>query len=120
MTKDKMSNARNEGASRRDFLKTSAVLGGALLAPNILAQKIGAAENSNTLRVGLIGCGGRGTGAAKNALAADKNTVLSAMGDVFEDRLQTSLDALRKEAPDQVKVDPAHCFTGLDAYQKVI
>ena len=106
--------------SRRDFLKTSAVLGGALMAPAILPGNSFAAGNDAVLKVGLIGCGGRGTGAAGQALKADPNVVLTAMGDVFEDRLMGSLAALQKEVPGQVKVAADHRFTGLDAYEKVL
>ncbi len=107
--------------SRREFLKTSSALAvGAIAAPAILTNQTRAAENSGTLRIGLIGCGGRGTGAAKQAMSADKNVALVAMGDVFEDNLQTSLKSLKEQCPDKVKVDPEHCFIGLDAYQKVI
>ena len=59
--------------SRRDFLKTSAVVGGALMAPAILPSRSFAAGNTDTIKVGLIGCGGRGSGAATQALRADKN-----------------------------------------------
>ena len=106
--------------TRREFLKTSALLGGALAAPAILPGKLFAKENSDTLRIGLIGCGGRGSGAANQALSADKNVVLVAMGDAFEDRLQSSLKNLQASHPDKVKVNPDKCFVGLDAYQKVI
>ena len=107
--------------SRRDFLKTSAILGGALAAPAILTScKSYAAGGDEVLKIGLIGCGGRGTGAAGNALQADKNVVLTAMGDVFEDRLKVSLHALQTQAPDKVKVSPENQFVGLDAYEKVI
>ena len=106
--------------SRREFLKTSAVIGGALMAPAILPGKSFAAGNSDTIKIGLIGCGGRGTGAAGQALKADKNVVLTAMGDVFEDQLKKSLETLKADEPGKVKVDPDHCFIGLDAYQKVI
>ena len=108
--------------SRRDFLKTSALLGGALLAPAILPSKTFADANGDTLKVGLIGCGGRGTGAASQALHADKNVTLTAVADVFEDRLKGSLEALKHddEISGRVNVDPDHCFVGLDAYQKVI
>src|SRR5438477_11560146 len=118
-----MNTPMDKPTSRRDFLKTSAIIGGALTAPAILPGKLfGAENNGETLKVGLIGCGGRGTGAATQALNADKNVVLWAMGDAFEDRLQGSLKAL-KDDPDvgsKVKVDPEHCFVGFDAYQKVI
>jgi myo-inositol 2-dehydrogenase / D-chiro-inositol 1-dehydrogenase len=107
--------------SRRHFLKTSGtvalatVLGAPLLAPGRAL-----AANSDMLRVGLVGCGGRGTGAANNALRADPNTVLTAMADVFDDRLNNSLQSLKKEHGDRVKVEPDHCFVGFDGYQKVI
>lgn len=106
--------------SRRDFIKTSAVLGGALMAPAILPGSAKAAGSGDLLKVGLIGCGGRGTGAADQALHADKNVALTAMGDVFSNKLQQSLAELKKGNPDKVKVDPDHCFVGLDAFQKVI
>ncbi|HWY77676.1 MAG TPA: Gfo/Idh/MocA family oxidoreductase [Verrucomicrobiae bacterium] len=117
-----MNTTKNELTSRRDFLKTSAVIGGALAAPAILPGRLWAADNSETLRVGLIGCGGRGTGAAGQALSADKNVSLVAMGDAFEDRLQGSLKTLKADPSfgDKVKVTPEKCFVGLDAYQKVI
>lgn len=107
--------------NRRLFLKSTgaAVLGsalpfaaGAVKAPGGLA--------ANTLKVGLIGCGGRGTGAAAQALAADPDVVLTAMGDVFADHLEESLKAILEEQPAKVKVDKAHKFIGFDAYRKVI
>ncbi len=116
--------------SRRDFIKTSAAVTAALAAPVILSSRTFAA-NSDTLRVGLIGCGGRGTGAAGQALQADKNVVLTAMGDAFPEKFQPCLTALQKESAslekdggqgyaDRIKVTPETCFSGLDAYQKVI
>ena len=104
--------------SRRNFLKTSAVLGGALISP-LGFSAAGAADNEK-LKIGLIGCGGRGTGAASQALKADSNVVLTAMADVFENNLKNSLSALQKEAADKVQVASDHCFVGLDGYQKVI
>src|SRR5947199_4739290 len=115
-----MNTQPNQLTSRRGFLKTSALVGGALSAPAILPGKLFAKENSDTLRIGLIGCGGRGSGAADQALTADKNVVLTAMADAFEDRLQTSLKNLETKHADKVKVTPDKCFVGLDAYQKVI
>ena len=106
--------------SRREFLKASILVGGALAAPAILPVKAVAKENMDTLRVGLIGCGGRGSGAASQALNADTNVILTAMGDAFEDQLQRSLQNLQKQHPEKVKVTPEKCFVGLDAYQKVI
>jgi len=110
----------NTVSSRREFLKTSALVGGALAAPAILPGKLFANERTDTLKVGLIGCGGRGTGAAGQALSADKNVVLSAMGDAFAQPLQNSLKALQKDHGERVKVTPDTSFVGLDSYQKVI
>jgi predicted dehydrogenase len=110
-------------ATRRDFLQTStaAVVGGAMAVVLPLAANVHAA-GSDVIRVGLIGCGSRGTGAAEQALNADKNVKLVAMGDVFEDRLQLSLDTLKKNrrVADKVDVKPDHCFTDFDAYRKVL
>src|SRR5438876_3251250 len=105
-----MKTSSNVVTTRREFLKTSALVGGALAAPAILPGKIFAAENSETLRVGLIGCGGRGSGAASQALSADKNVALVAMGDAFEDRLQNSLKNLQTSHPEKVTVTPDKCF----------
>ncbi len=104
--------------SRRNFIKTSAVLGGALISP--LGFSASGAADSEKIKIGLIGCGGRGTGAASQALKADSNVVLTAMADVFENNLKNSLGALQKEAADKVQVASDHCFVGLDGYQKVI
>jgi len=112
--------SNNSLTSRREFLKASALVGSMLAAPAILPGNLFAKENTDTLRFGLIGCGGRGSGAAGQALSADKNVVLTAMGDAFEDQLQNSLHSLQKAHPDKVKVTPEKCFVGLDAYQKVI
>src|SRR5712691_4504328 len=115
-----MKTSSENTTSRREFLKTSALAGGILAAPAILPGRLFAKENSDTLRVGLVGCGGRGSGAAEQALNADKNVILTAMGDAFEDRLQTGLKNLKTKYPEKVQVMPEKCFVGLDAYQKVI
>jgi predicted dehydrogenase len=108
-------------ATRRDFLKTSAVAAGALAAELAIAPGAYAA-GSDVIRVGLIGCGGRGTGAAAQALAADPNAKLVAMGDAFADRIESSLKTLKNDDDIAAKVDvkPDLCFTGFDAYQGVI
>src|SRR5258705_4152928 len=78
-------------------------------------------SRGETLRVGLVGCGGRGRGAAAQALAADANVKLVAMGDAFRDRLQTSLATLKKQdIGSKMDVPEKHQFVGFDAYQKVI
>ncbi len=116
----KMNPQNISSVNRRRFLKSTgvAVIGGTL------AHHIGFAQqptsSSNTLKVGLIGCGGRGTGAASQALQADTNVVLTAMADVFQDRMDESFNALVELHPEKVKVDMAHRFVGFDAYRKVI
>jgi len=85
-----------------------------------LPAVISSRSNTETLRVGLVGCGGRGTGAAVNALKADPHVELTAMADLFDERIQSSLTLLRKEVPDKVKVDPERSFTGFDAYRKLM
>ncbi len=105
----------NRGASRRKFLKTSAVLAGGLA-----IGRTAHAAGSDVLRVGLIGCGGRGTGAAVNALNADKNAKLVAMADAFDWRIAGSLDRIKRAKPDQVAVDDRHRFVGLQAYQELL
>src|SRR5437016_8108417 len=115
-----MKMSSENSTTRREFLKTSALVGGVLAAPAILPGGALAEQRTDTIRVGLIGCGGRGSGAASQALNADPNVELTAMGDAFEDQLQKSLQSLQKEHPDKVKVTPEKSFVGLDAYQKVI
>ena len=117
-----MNQTIDKQTSRRDFLKTSsaAMIGGALASPLGFPSVASAAPNNKKLKVGLIGCGGRGTGAANQALNADENVVLTAMADVFENQLKRSLATLQKEIGEKVQVAPDHCFIGLDGFQKVI
>jgi predicted dehydrogenase len=109
--------------SRRQFLKTSTatVVAGAGVINQAIARSA-YVSGSDVLRVGLIGCGGRGTGAAAQALTADKNVKLTAMGDAFKDRLENSLAELKKNQPLAAKIDvpQSRCFVGFDAYREVI
>lgn len=110
--------------SRRDFLKTSstAIAGATMAAPFVFAAPARAAINSETLKIGLVGCGGRGTGAASQALRADDNVVFWAAADVFEDHVDRTINTLKADADLAKKVDvtPERRFVGLDAYQKLI
>ncbi len=117
-----MNQTDDSKSSRRAFLHSSATaaVGGTLAAQVGFPAVTSAADNSEMLRIGLIGCGGRGTGAAVQALRADDNVELVAMADVFDDRLQRSLALLQKELPAKVKVSPDRSFVGFDAFQKVI
>lgn len=107
---------------RRKFLKLSglAVTASALPFSIIKAAPANKKINADTLKVGLIGCGGRGSGAAAQALSADPNVVLHAMGDLFSDKLQESLKNLKEIHGDKVAVSPEHQYVGFDAYKKVI
>ena len=112
-----MQSNHSPGESRRDFLTTSATLAGAaMIVPHVHAA------GAETIRVGLIGCGGRGTGAASQALRADPHAKLVAMGDMFEDRLEGALKTIKNDDDIAKKIDvkPEMRFTGWDAYKKVI
>jgi predicted dehydrogenase len=101
--------------SRRDFIRASA----ASLAAVGMSGRVFAA-GSDTIRVGLIGCGGRGTYDTGNCLRSAPGVELVAMGDVFKDHLDASRQSLTKSLPDKVKVTDEMCFVGWDAYQKVL
>jgi len=96
---------------RRDFIKTSA-----LAFPAVLRG----AQDVKAVRIGLVGCGGRGTGAASQALKADDYSQLVAVADVDQTRIDDCLARLRRVADAKVRVEPSHQFKGLDAFRKVI
>jgi predicted dehydrogenase len=106
--------------SRRSFLTatTTAALGTAI-AGSFPAISRGATDD-RLLKVALVGCGGRGNGAANQALAADKNVQLTAIADVFPDQLEKSLQLLSQKHPEKVKLDQVQKFVGLDAIDKVL
>jgi predicted dehydrogenase len=104
------------GLSRRDFVKAST-----LAAAAVWSHSGGLfAAGSDRIRLGLIGCGGRGTFDAGNCLKAADGVELVAMGDVFQDHLDSCRAALSQELPDKVNVTDETCFVGWDAYQKVL
>ncbi len=107
--------------TRRDFLRNTGTLAAATALPFFSrVSAFGKPFDTKTLRVGLIGCGGRGTGAANQALAADPNVVLVAMADLFEDRLNESHDNLMKIHPTKMKVDKTKKYIGYDGADKII
>jgi len=119
---DHASHAGSAQPSRRNFLKTStaAVTTGALAA-NLMLPTGAYAGETNILKVGLIGCGGRGTGAAKDALSADPNTKLVAMADTFADKIEIKLSELKKQKiADRVDVADDMKFVGFDAYKQLL
>jgi predicted dehydrogenase len=107
-----------KGFTRRRFLKSSAAASGALLTTGALGR-VAFAGGTDTIRAGLIGCGGRGTGAAENCVQAAPGVEIVAMGDLFEDRLRWSRGELQKLGPAMKVADP-RCFTGFDAFRHVI
>jgi len=117
-----MKKASEEGSgqvSRREFIKASATAGLSLAA---LSAKVPVAfgAGSDVVRLGLIGCGGRGLYDSTKCLSAAPGVELVAMGDLFRDRLDETLKALRNGLGDKVKVTEETCFVGFDAYEKVL
>lgn len=116
------------GFDRRSFLRGSAAAATASMVLGRSARAL-SKDDPDALRVGIVGCGGRGTGAAMQALCAEEGSVvLTAMGDVFQDRLEEShknLEAGLRErfgeaGVSRLQVDPEHRFVGFDAWQKVL
>ncbi|MFN0058729.1 MAG: Gfo/Idh/MocA family protein [Planctomycetota bacterium] len=110
------------GMTRRRFVQTSAALAAAPLLTGLLPQSAPVfAAGSDALRVGLVGCGGRGTGAAQQALTADPGVVITALSDVFSDRIDACHKALSEFSKDgRVQVPAERRFTGFDGYQRLI
>jgi predicted dehydrogenase len=111
----------DSSVTRRRFLQTSAVAGAATVMTQSLPSSFGQAD-SDILKVGVIGCGGRGTGAAKNIVEASPKTRIVALGDAFEDHLKSSYENLMKDEviSPSVKVPEEARFVGFDAFEKVI
>src|SRR4051794_7262129 len=122
-----------EGSSRRSFLKAStAIVGGTVLAANAQIARSAHIGGSDEIKVALIGCGGRGTGAASQALATKGKVTLWAAADAFPSNLEAGLNSIKeqvkrgKDSGDElfndstVNVPKERQFVGLDAYQKAI
>ncbi len=110
----------SQNTTRRKFLKSTAALAGGALASKLTTGEVAHASGSDIIRVGMIGCGGRNTGAAAQALTADPGTRLVAMCDIFMDRVKGKRQILKEQKKDQVTVDDDHCFAGFDGYKHVI
>ena len=109
-----------DNIKRRSFLKNSSILTGSLVLPSFSFKK--QKQLDKKLKISVIGCGGRGTGAAVQALRADKNVELVALCDAFEDRLERSLNAIIDELDGEVdiKVKDKNKFIGFEGYKKAI
>jgi len=115
-----MNQSTNRGTSRRAFLKNAGQVAGAAVVAAGTVPHVHAAEN-NTIQLALVGCGGRGTGAAADALRTTSGPIkLVAMADVFPRRLAASHGNLAKLFPKQVEVPQDRRFLGFDAYQKAM
>jgi len=108
-----MTQSRSERLTRRQFVKTTAV---AAAAPTGFPYVVRGAADDKPIRFGVIGAGGRGRGACRNAMEAAPNVKLVAAADLYEDKLVE----LREKMKDLVEVDPKNCFKGYDAYKKVL
>src|SRR5512139_745037 len=103
--------------NRRDFCKTAAAASVAAVLPGSLGVF---ARGSDAIKVGVIGCGGRGTGATLDCLTADPGVEVVALGDLVPDRVESALEKLKSKFPDRVKVPANRCFTGFDNYLGVL
>jgi len=111
-----MNSTHDTSVTRRDFVKTAAAASFAATIPGNLGLF---AAGSDAIKIGLIGSGGRGTGAALDCLKAAAGVEVVAIGDLVADRVQSSLARLKKDFPDRVKVPVDRQFTGFDNYLKV-
>jgi myo-inositol 2-dehydrogenase/D-chiro-inositol 1-dehydrogenase len=110
---------QNVPLTRRELIKNSSLAGAGMIAfPYVMR---GQANNDNSLiRVGLIGCGGRGSGAADQTLSVQgSNVKLTAIADAFESKVEKTVQGLKSKHSDKVDLPPERCFHGLDAYAKV-
>jgi len=115
-----MSETMKGASSRREFLRNTSRIAGATALVGAAVPKVHAAED-NTIQLALVGCGGRGTGAAANALSVKNGPIkLVAMGDVFESRLKGSYGGLNRRRADQVDVPEDRKFVGFDAHKKAM
>src|SRR6187399_1635592 len=121
-----MNNEINNQKSRRDFVKQSSLIAGGLIAAPLLSQANYFSGSAGEIKVALIGCGDRGTGAAMQALLTKQNVKLVAMADAFRDRLDDCFKVLSDpnnedgNVSGKVSVTEETKFVGFDAYKKAI
>ena len=107
---------------RRFFIKSSSLVAGGLVLPSFNINRMANSANNKKLKVSVVGCGGRGTGAAVQALRADENVELVAMADAFKDRLEKSLNAIKQEFEGEKKIEvkEKNMLVGFNGYKKAI
>ena len=113
-------NPKNNPFSRRDFLKTTATATGLSMTPLMKSGNFAYAAGSDTIRVGLVGAGGRGTGAARDCAVSSPGVEIVAMADLFRDRLEERREPLKEAIGDLYKVTDSRCYSGFDAYKELI
>ena len=106
--------------TRREFLANSAAVAGAGVAGSLAISRSAHAAGSDVVKIGLVGCGGRGSGAVASALSVNPNARLTAMADAFGDRTEMARKSLKRRAGDQVDVSDDHCFSGFDCHEKLL
>lgn len=113
---------KNLKETRRSFVKKSAIVTSAMMMPALNIEAFANVFNEKKLKIAVVGCGGRGTGAANQALQADENVELVAMADAFRDRLDSSYKSLAEaySGSEKLNVREENKFTGFDAYKKAI
>jgi len=114
------SNHQPAGHTRRDFLRHSSLVAGAAVAGSVLPASGVFAQSSDAVKIALVGCGGRGSGAAVNALQTKGPVKLVAVADAFEDNAKGALQNLKNQFADKVDVPDDRVFSGFDAYKKAI
>jgi predicted dehydrogenase len=112
--------ADRSNATRRQFLAQSAALAGTVTATGLATARFVHAAGSEAMKIGLIGCGGRGCGAVVSALTVIPEAKLTAMSDAFQDRMVSARKILQKRSGDRIAVDDEHLFDGFDGYRKLL
>ncbi len=109
---NKKSKETKQNMSRRDFIKVTSVIS---LAAAVSRTGFLRASGSDKIQVGLIGCGGRGTGTAIDCINSSPNVVITAMGDIFQDRWESTLGRLKEELnKETLAITPDSCFSGFE------
>lgn len=108
-----------KNVSRRDFIKSSSIIAGTTVAATMPVSDLFAA-GSDSIRVAVIGCGGRGTGAAVDALESGQNVKIVALADAFEDNVHTAFNTLMKRYAEKLDIPDSRKYFGFDAYKQAI
>lgn len=121
MSNDSQQNVPGQRPTRRKFIKKSSVLvAGGAIAGQLALGRSAHAFGSDEIKIGLVGCGGRGTGAAIQAMNTEGATKLVALADAFPDKIQSTLRSVKGEHPEKIDVPGERQFAGFDAYKKVL